>query len=243
MKFLMIIISYLFLIAGCSGGSGGGSGGGNVAPSLDFTSSNIIDAIVPTTSPAIQYRSFDPDDIATITFYVDTDPVGFDGIAIGSAPEQDGNATFFWTRNFVTEGIHFIYATVDDGVNPIVTSAYRDAPIIAHIGEAPAYATIIDPPIRASAVVIIDYDIWSVGGPLNIFVEYRGGSVGPTWTPATTSGLTTGLSSGPAWINWESEIDESGITAADYQVRISVQNAGSGLIGPWGESPVFSAAN
>ncbi len=69
----------------------------------------------------IQWSDGDADDDATISLFYDTDASGEDGTLITSGISEDDPADqFLWDTTGVAAGTYFIYATIDDGANPIV---------------------------------------------------------------------------------------------------------------------------
>ncbi len=76
----------------------------------------------------------------------------------------------------------------------------------------------------------------------NITVEYLGGSVGTTWTSATTSGVSFDISPGTdRIITWNSGIDEGGYNSSDYRVRLTpFDGTDTGIAGT---SDVFTVNN
>jgi hypothetical protein len=71
-------------------------------------------------------KAYDPDDIALVTFYWDNDNSGFDGVQVGKSNEKDGALVFNWVPadNLAKSG--YLYAEIDDGVNPIVQAYFEE---------------------------------------------------------------------------------------------------------------------
>ena len=67
----------------------------------------------------IKWTDDDPDDNASVDLYFDTDNGGFDGTRItqSSVGEDDETDRFAWDTSAVKEGVYFVYAVIDDGVN------------------------------------------------------------------------------------------------------------------------------
>lgn len=250
MRYYTLVLAMLFCIGGCDGDGGAGGGGGNVPPTLIFANERVFGGDV---FIGIRFTATDPDSAATITFFADTDQFGFDGFPVVdingnmTRAERDQTETFSWDTIGISEGLYFIYGTISDGVNPTVTAAYRYNPVIVCHSctswDYPAYAVISFIPSGQSGLISIQYDLWVDGPYQNLLVEYRGGSAGASWVPATVQGQTTLLETGPQTIFWDSAADEFGVTANDYEIRISAQNAGTGVYGPPDMSDPFEASN
>ena len=73
------------------------------------------------TSYTIKWTDSDPDSNATITLFYDIDNTGYDGtqIVTGTSEDDPTNA-YTWNTPGVAEGTYYIYARIDDGVNPAV---------------------------------------------------------------------------------------------------------------------------
>ncbi len=95
-------------------------------------------------------------------------------------------------------------------------------PVVSNVGTA-----------GASGVIGVTYDLTDTNGDLcSILVEYRGGSVGATWVSASTTGSLEGLIPGAGLtIEWNSHLDEPGIIASDYQIRITPSDTEVGTPG------------
>ncbi|MCP3911634.1 MAG: hypothetical protein GY713_11840 [Actinomycetia bacterium] len=80
----------------------------------------------------IQWSDEDGDDDAAISLFYDTDASGEDGVLITDALSEDpdgaGNDDFTWDTTVVPDGAYFIYAVIDDGVNPPVVD-YSAGPV------------------------------------------------------------------------------------------------------------------
>ncbi len=242
MKYLAPILMMILIIGGCDDGGGGGPVG-NAPPTLQFYSSQTIGA---TQWAAIPFSASDPDSMATISFFYDDDNRGFDGALAGSGiQETDSNGTFSWDVNAVADGLYFIYGIIYDGVNAPVTSSYSPAPVIVSTSSSiPPYVRYETPMGTQQGNVTIDYDLWEATGDfLNVFVEYRGGSVGSAWAPATAIGVVTNAPGGQHWLVWQSDVDEPGISSNDYQLRIWAEFMNSGVTGPPYESGIFTVNN
>ena len=84
-----------------------------------------------------------------------------------------------------------------------------------------------------SGVIDVTYDLTDTDGDLcSIVVEYRGGSAGSTWVSASTTGSLEGLTPGTGLtIEWNSHIDEPGMVASNYQIKITPSDAYGGTPG------------
>ena len=245
MKYCILALVILLCIGGCGGGGGGG---GNVSPNLTFRAHPTI---ASGSVLQIAFDSWDQDgDTTNIVFYGDNiGSTGFNGFQIGTVIDPDpltSFGVFSWDVSGVPDDLYFIYGTISDGVNPIVTSEYRWKPVIVfHGSEPPAYAVLNSAPSGSSGLINISYDVYFANVSsldLVLIVEYRGGLAGPTWTPATTQGTTTPLSEGSKSIYWDSATDELGMSAT-YRIRISIQNTGTGVLGPPDMSSTFTVTN
>ena len=89
----------------------------------------------------IAINATDPDSDATVSLFYDTDNQGFDGIRIvGGLPE---NVTAYsWNPSALLSGEYFIYAVIDDGINP-VQFAYAEQSI--QVTPGPQHATVYLP--------------------------------------------------------------------------------------------------
>jgi hypothetical protein len=74
----------------------------------------------------IYLKAYDPDNKALVTFYWDDDNSDFDGFQVGTANEKDGALIFNWVpeENLVKSG--YLYAEIDDGVNPLVHAYFEE---------------------------------------------------------------------------------------------------------------------
>ena len=77
----------------------------------------------------VGYTASDPDATADLSFYLDEDDMGGDGILIGAGiAEEDGAGVFRWTPADVPTGDYYVYLMAHDGVNP-PTTAYSSQSI------------------------------------------------------------------------------------------------------------------
>ncbi len=91
------------------------------------------------TSITINWEDSDPDNDATISLYYDNDDTGFNGTLITSGIQEDpdgpGDNSYTWDTTEIMGGVYYIYAEIDDGVNP---PQYRYSPIPLVINHAPS---------------------------------------------------------------------------------------------------------
>lgn len=87
----------------------------------------------------------------------------------------------------------------------------------------PPAATVATPASPEMGNVPVTFTLTDADGDAcSVTVEYRGGSAGGTWTPATVSGATSGLVPGAAnTITWRSGVDQPGKEGSDFQIRIT----------------------
>jgi hypothetical protein len=138
--------------------------GGNVPPTI-----SIIDPGAGTqyadASYTIRWTDEDPDSSAQITlaYDTDTDPgTGLVQIATGIPEDPDGvGDTYAWNTSSLPDGgVYYVRATIDDGINPPV-STYSAGPVtIKHTGNVPPTITIIKPGASgdtADSTYLIEY--------------------------------------------------------------------------------------
>lgn len=91
----------------------------------------------------VTFDSFDVDSGASVSLFYDTDAMGFDGIRIvHELTENDGRQTYTWHPDSLPAGDYFLYAVIDDGINP-VQLAY--APTAVPVTPGPQTATVYLP--------------------------------------------------------------------------------------------------
>jgi len=92
----------------------------NNPPSLSISQPDGVgDAVTVGASFNLVYTLSDVEDVATVSFYYDTDNLGFDGTAIASCanrPEGSG-ATCAWDTTGLSAGSYYVYGIASDGVN------------------------------------------------------------------------------------------------------------------------------
>ena len=111
--------------------------GGNSPPSVEVVEPDGVSDIADQTY-TIEYLAYDPDDVASLSLYWDTDAVGFDGIAIvRDLEEADGPGTYVWDTSSMDEMDHvYVYAVASDGQNP-QARAYGSGPLTIRHGTSP----------------------------------------------------------------------------------------------------------
>ncbi len=86
----------------------------------------------------IKWIDSDPDDNAGISLYYDTDKSGYDGTLIVSGLSEDNSVNqYIWDCSEITRGTYYIYAIIDDGINPLVYGYSLGA--ITLVIQAPKY--------------------------------------------------------------------------------------------------------
>ncbi len=69
----------------------------------------------------IKWVDSDPDDDASISFYYDTDKTGYNGTLIAKGLSEDDSVNqYIWDCSEIKKGAYYIYAIIDDGINPPV---------------------------------------------------------------------------------------------------------------------------
>ncbi|MCC7407706.1 MAG: SBBP repeat-containing protein [Phycisphaeraceae bacterium] len=96
------------------------------SPTIDFTS---ITGGQQRSPVEIVLEAFDPDSVATLSIYYDTDDTGENGKLIaGGLTEADGALSLTWDVTQVPAGNYWLYAVISDGIHdPVVR--YASAPI------------------------------------------------------------------------------------------------------------------
>jgi hypothetical protein len=93
--------------------------GGNAPPSVEILEPDGENDLADQ-SFNIEYMAYDPDDIAKVSLYWDTDAAGFDGNAIvRDLDEDDGFGSYTWDTSGMDDGlVVYVYAVVSDSQNP-----------------------------------------------------------------------------------------------------------------------------
>ncbi len=96
--------------------------GASAVPSIDITSPVLDTSDTPA---QIDFSAADPDSEATVSLYYDADRAGYDGILIAEGlQEKDAVSSFLWDTTSVPPGEYYLYARVEDDVNPPEFSRY-----------------------------------------------------------------------------------------------------------------------
>ncbi len=100
----------------------------NQPPMITMTEPNgAVDITDLTTT--IEWTDHDPDDNAVISLYYDNDDTGEDGTRFFIGLNEDDAADrYVWNTSAMPEGDYYIYAVIEDGVNPPVVS-YSSGPV------------------------------------------------------------------------------------------------------------------
>lgn len=93
----------------------------------------------------ITWTDHDPFNQANIALYYDTDNIGQDGILIvDNIPVSDEADKYTWNTADIPEGSYYIYAIIDDGVNPAIIS-YSSGPVTIEHPNTPPIIAILQP--------------------------------------------------------------------------------------------------
>ena len=100
-----------------------GTSPNNASPALVFVKPENVS--YASSSFTIRWADEDPDSDASIALYYDTDGIGENGTLIASGVSEltvnDLADKYVWDTSTLPFGEYYIYAVLDDGVNPIVT--------------------------------------------------------------------------------------------------------------------------
>lgn len=93
----------------------------------------------------ITWTDHDPVDQANIALYYDTDNTGQSGtLIVDNIPVSDESDKYTWNTADIPEGNYYIYAIIDDGVNPTITS-YGSGPVTIEHPNTPPTIAILEP--------------------------------------------------------------------------------------------------
>ena len=107
---------------------------GNAPPSITITEPNGVGDNADTTY-TITWNDFDPDDDAQISLYYNTIPTNIGGTLIINGISEDADSTngsHVWNTTAVPDGSYYVYAMIDDGVNPAVYAYSLNQVTIVH---------------------------------------------------------------------------------------------------------------
>jgi hypothetical protein len=188
----------------------------NTAPTLAISQPDGVgDTVAEGTSFNITYTMTDPDDIATVDFYYDTDNIGADGTAIGECATQAEGTTVTCSWNTAGEaGTWYVYGIADDGVNAPVTS-YTSGTITINVPPTIA----VNQPDGVSDTVMqgdaynIDYDLADSDDAVTAAFYYDSDNIGLDGAAITGACATAAEGTGVT-CSW----DTTGVTPGSYYV-------------------------
>ncbi|WP_166404887.1 LamG-like jellyroll fold domain-containing protein [Desulfonema ishimotonii] len=161
----------------------------DVAPALTFIEPDGTDDTADGFY-TVRWTDEDPDSSATISLYYDTDNTGADGTLIvsGLSEDADGDGdAHVWDTSGLAGGVYYVYAVIDDGVNPTVTVYSSGAVTIDQ--PAPVISFTADPSeITAGASSALS---WNVADADTVTIDNGIGTVNTTGTQAVSPAETT----------------------------------------------------
>lgn len=116
--------------------------GANTPPSITMLTPPSAGAEADA-SYTLSWTDSDPDDNATIALFYDTDSSGFDGVPIPGAQsiQEDPDGTgdqFAWNISSLPDDARYwVYATINDGTNPVARSYAPGSLFVNHVNDAP----------------------------------------------------------------------------------------------------------
>ncbi len=206
---------------------------GNTAPVLSISLPNG-DTVAEGASFSITYTMTDPDDIATVGFYYDTNNVGADGTAITEcATLAEGTGVTCSWNTTGEAGTWYVYGIADDGVNSPVTSPSRGTLTVNNQQTL----TVNQPDGVSDTVVVtdsynIDYDLADSDDVVTVafYYDVDADMAGGT---AITGACATAAEGTGATCSW----DTTGVTPGSYYVygttddgASTISNVSSGQI-------------
>jgi len=84
------------------------------------------------TSYLITWTAADVDDQATIAIYYDEDSSGFNGTLIADNLQENVDSSYTWDTSALAERDYYLYAIIDDGINPPVYHYASGKVIVRH---------------------------------------------------------------------------------------------------------------
>jgi hypothetical protein len=144
----------------------------------------------------VGYNSVSSETDAQVTFYYDTDNVGFNGVQLNGSFVNSGNGqSFQWDTTGVAAGTYYVYGRISDGINP---SVYVYSPVTVTVDNAaPIVSFIADQTINEGDTLELstsatdpngDRITYSLGdgAPDGMDIDPATGEI--TWTPSESQG-------------------------------------------------------
>jgi hypothetical protein len=187
---------------------------GNTAPVLSISLPNG-DTAAEGASFNITYTMTDPDDIAIVDFYYDTDNVGADGTAITEcATQAEGTGVTCSWDTTGEAGTWYVYGIADDSVNTPVTS-YSPGTLTVNV---PPTITVNQPDGVSDTVIVgdsynIDYDLADSDDVVTAAFYYDTDNIGLDGTAIAGACATAAEGTGVT-CSW----DTTGVTPGNYYV-------------------------
>lgn len=145
---------------------------------------------------AVNYDAITTESDAKVTFFYDTDNVGFDGPMIAADIAGTGaGQSYVWNTTGIAAGTYYVYAMIDDGINAPVYVYSPTSVTIAN--QPPVVSTIADQNVNEGATLTltaaavdpngdtVTYSLGS-GAPEGIDIDPATGEL--TWTPTEAQG-------------------------------------------------------
>ncbi|MCP4693525.1 MAG: hypothetical protein GY859_36150, partial [Desulfobacterales bacterium] len=148
----------------------------------------------------INWTDYDADDDAIVSLYYDTDGVGQDGVLIVTSIRENAADGFSWDVSGLANDDYYVYAVIDDGVNPPVVD-YSDGPL-----------TVYHPPTYHELTITSTFG-GSVTAPGEGAFVYLAG---------TTVQLVASPGAGPEFVNWTGDVSTvADVNAATTTITIN----------------------
>ncbi len=179
----------------------------------------VITMIAPTEDAltdnnyTLTWSASDTDNAANISLYYDTDNSGYDGTLITNILTEGTHSSYLWdTSSSITSGDYYIYAVIDDGVNPAVYSAYATGNVT--INRVPAIAiTAPATDVLADTSYTITWTANDADNDANISLYYDTDNSGNDGTLITSS-LIEGADTSYIW----DTSSASSVSSGDYYI-------------------------
>ncbi len=138
----------------------------------------------------ITWNDADPDDDAQISLFYDTDAVGADGTLIVQAvSEDDTGDSHVWDTASLPDGDYFVYAVIEDGVNPPLIQ-YSQGPVTISHEPVPTNVTAA---VAGSGMFTIalrsDASVWMWGN----YIPNGAGGFYQSITPVRIQGIPNAI--------------------------------------------------